>query len=68
MLSAGTGTLTVMSTKQLSTNGQQLSITANDADFQGAVSSGIEWTSIECTTGGRVVTLGEPGYTGHLYE
>ena len=58
VVSTGTGSLTVVSTMSLSTTGQLLTITADDFDLNGEVSSGTHTTIIECTSAGRTVGLG----------
>jgi len=57
-IDTGTGTLTVKFTKSLSTTNQLLSITADDMDLLGIVSSGTASVNIECRTAGRTVGLG----------
>ena len=59
MINTGTGTMTVVSTKSLSTSNQVLQITANDVDFQGSISTGTHAVVIGCSTEGRLVGLGD---------
>ena len=58
-VSTGTGFLTVDSGDVLSTTGQILTITANDFNLSGDVSSGTTTTVIECFSAGRTVGLGD---------
>jgi hypothetical protein len=58
LIRTGTGTLTVQSTKTLSTTGQLLNITADDLDFKGAVSSGTAAMNILSTSADLTIGLG----------
>ena len=58
-ISAGTGTLTVFSTKFLSSTGQLLTVTADDLDIHGQVCTGLASTVIECTSAGQTIGIGE---------
>ena len=55
---AGTGTLTVGLGKSLKTTNQLLTITADDTNIGGPLSSGAALMVVECTTTGRSVGLG----------
>lgn len=41
-------------------------ISGNDIDFDGSASSGTGPMEIQCTTPGRIVALGDPGYTAQM--
>jgi len=58
VMNAGTGTLTVQNSLAIVTTGQLLTITTDDLDLVGEVSSGTGAIHIECTTFNRTVGLG----------
>jgi hypothetical protein len=67
-LVAGTGTVTVLNTKTLSTTNQLLSITADDMDINGAVSSGTAEIYILPTTASHTIGIGATSKDMHMSD
>ena len=58
LLNAGTGSVTVSSTKSLTTSSQLLTVTADDMTIQGYINTGSDMIALSCTSSGRTVGLG----------
>jgi hypothetical protein len=58
VIQTGTGSLTVVASKTLSSSSQLLTVTADDVSLTGGVSTGTTTLILECMTAGRTVGLG----------
>ena len=64
-MSTGTGTLTVVAGKVISTTGQALTVTGDDVNLEGSVSTGSSAVTLNCQTPLLTVGLGSvPGVAG----
>jgi hypothetical protein len=68
LIRTGTGTLTVQDTKTLSTTGQLLTLTTDDLDIAGGVSTGVALMYIGPYTGDRQISIGSIASGVHLSD
>ena len=64
--STGTGSLTVVNAKKLCTTGQQLLLTVDDLDLEGTISTGVSAATVECSSAGRVLGVGNTVKEFHM--